>query len=98
MLGIVRKRVARHECGLVFVNGELRKVLGPGVHWVCAPFRKVTVRFVPPKQGQLAAAFLAGDLPGVTEVHYEIYQDKRSTFIYRNGRLEFATRLPCVYH
>ncbi len=98
MLGIVRKEVARHERALVFVSGELRKVLGPGVHWVCAPLRKVTVRIVPVKQGELAAALLAGDLTRVTEVHYEIYEHRRVTFTYRDGSLESALRLPFVSH
>ena len=98
MLGIVRKEVASHESGLVFVNGELRKVLGPGVHWVCVPFRRVTVRSAPREQGELAAAFLAGDMTRVTEVHFDIIEDRRVTFIYRNGSLESALRLPYVSH
>ena len=98
MLGIVRKEVAPHERGLVFVNGELRKVLRPGVHWVCVLFRHVTVQIAPLEQGEMAAAFLAGDITRVTEVHFEIVENRRVTFVYRNGNLESAMRLPYVSH
>ncbi len=92
MFGIHRKVIAQHERALVFVNGMFGKILGPGVHWTFAPFKRVAFVVydltVPEFQHHIED-FLVGDAPELTAEYFQVVElgDYEVALVYKNGKL-----------
>lgn len=92
MLGIKRIVVAQHERVLMFRNGSLDRVLGPGVYWMIDPFRRRALQrydvsvseFDHPKLEVLVKA-----ARGILDPHLSIVElgDREVGLVYKNDRL-----------
>ena len=92
MFGMHRKVIAQHERALVFVNGMFEKILGPGVHWVNAPFKRVAFEVYDLTVSEFAHPiedFLVDDAPEMTAEHLQVVElgDYEVAFVYKNGKL-----------
>ena len=92
MFGMHRKVIAQHERALVFVNGMFDKILGPGVHWVNAPFKRVAFEVYDLTVSEFAHPiedFLVDDAPEMTAEHLQVVElgDYEVAFVYKNGKL-----------
>ena len=92
MFGMHRKVIAQHERALVFVNGVFKKILGPGVHWVTAPFKRVAFEVYDLTVAEFAHPiedFLVDDAPEMTAEHLQVVElgDYEVAFVYKNGKL-----------
>lgn len=97
MFGITRKVIAQHERGLVFKNGIFKKILGPGVHWIFAPLKRVEIEvydLTVPEFTHPIEDFLIKDVPELCKKHFHVVElgDHEVAYVFKNGKL--ASVLP----